>query len=71
MLVSTTDPISGNDVKNIERAPYVVEGEGDLAPKIYFENEDNRRAYLETQTEHPGKDFATNLDNPAKMGDER
>ncbi|MEK7261412.1 MAG: hypothetical protein AAB068_05130 [Pseudomonadota bacterium] len=26
---------------------------------------------LDIETEHPGKDFTTNLDNPSKMGDER
>ena len=39
--------------------------------KIYFENEANKKAYLEIETEHPGKDFTTNLDNPSKMGDEK
>ena len=44
MRASTTDPISGKDVTDLARAPFVVEGSGDSALKIYFENEDNRRA---------------------------
>lgn len=71
MRISTTDPISGADVKNPDRSPFVIEGQGEGALKIYFENEENRKAYLEIQTEHPGEDFTTNLDNPARMGTER
>ncbi len=70
MRVSTTDPISGNDVKDIEHAPFVVEGSGDASLKIYFESEDNKRAYLEVELEHPGQDLGVNLDNPAPMGGE-
>jgi hypothetical protein len=65
MRVSTTDPISMNDVPNPGDHPFVIEGSGDSALKIYFENEDNRQAYLEIAVEHPGEDFSTNLDNPA------
>jgi hypothetical protein len=71
MRISTTDPISGADIKNPEGCPFVLEGKGEGALKIYFENEDNKKAYLEIQTEHPGEDFTTNLDNPARMGTER
>lgn len=64
MRTETTDPISGNTVKNPDKCPFVVEGKGDNALKIYFENEENKKAYLEIETEHPGEDFTTNLDNP-------
>lgn len=64
MRISTTDPISGADVKNIEGSPFVIEGKGEGALKIFFENEENKKAYLEIQTEHPGEDFTTNLNNP-------
>ncbi len=43
MRISTLDPISMNDVTDIETAPFVVEG--DL--KIFFESEANRQEYLE------------------------
>ena len=72
MRTSTTDPISGKDVTDLARAPFVVEGSGDSALKIYFENEDNRRAYLDVELEHPGQDVTSvNLDNPAPMGGDR
>jgi hypothetical protein len=67
MIVSTTDPISLVDVPNPEAHPFVVEGEGDNALKIYFENEENKNTYLGIylgiEVEHPGKDSETNLDN--------
>jgi hypothetical protein len=64
MRVSTTDPISLNDVKDLSKAPFVVEG--DL--KIYFENERNKAEYLGIEVEHPGEDFEHSLDNPSGMG---
>ncbi len=70
MRISTTDPISGADIKNLDKSPFVIEGKGDGALKIFFENEDNKKAYLEIQTEHPGEDFTINLDNPSRMGSE-
>lgn len=70
MLVSATDPITLHDVPDPEKHPFVIEGEGEHALKIYFESEETKREYLGIQTEHPGKDFQTNLDNPARMGQE-
>lgn len=64
MIISTTDPISLVDVANPEAHPFVVEGEGENALKIYFENEDNRNTYLGIEVEQPDEDFETNLDNP-------
>lgn len=70
MRTETTDPITGNTVRPTENQPFVIEGKGENALKIFFENEDSRRAYLEIEVEHPDKDLP-NLDNPARMGDER
>lgn len=64
MRVSTTDPITLRDISTPEGHPFVIEGEGDAAIKIYFESEDTKREYLAIQVEHPGKDFETNLNNP-------
>ena len=47
MRISTLDPISLNDVSDTEHAPYVIEGHGPNALKIYFENEDNRAEYID------------------------
>ena len=46
MLYATRDPISMNDVVDPEHAPFVIEGTGDSALKIYFESEENKREYL-------------------------
>jgi len=48
MITTTLDPITLNDVTDTENAPFVIEGEGDGAIKIYFESEQNRQAYLDT-----------------------
>ena len=68
MRVQTTDPMTFNDVKNLENAPFIIEGEGENALKIYFESEQNKQEYLDIAVEHPGEDFSTNLDNPSPMG---
>jgi len=47
MITSTRDPISMNDVTDLEHAPYVIEGEGPNALKIFFESEQNKREYLD------------------------
>lgn len=47
MRNSTLDPISLNDVTDIANAPFVIEGEGPNALKIYFENEANKAEYLD------------------------
>jgi len=43
MRICTLDPISMNDVTDIENAPFVIDG--DL--KIYFESEANKNEYLD------------------------
>lgn len=65
MRISTTDPITLNDVRDPEGHPFVIEGSGEAALKIYFESEETKRAYLDIPVEHPGKDFTFNLNNPA------
>lgn len=65
----TQDPISGNDVKNLESAPFVIDknaSEGDL--KIYFENEANRDAYLRQNVEKSGKDMTHQIGDPHSDG---
>ena len=70
MLVSTTDPITLKDIPDPENHPYVIEGTGEQALKIYFEDESTKNVYLGIEVEHPGNDFTVNLDNPQSMGDE-
>jgi len=71
MMISTTDPITLRDIKDPETHPFVIEGTGDNALKIFFESEETRKAYLDIEVEHPGEDFTTNLDNPQPMAGDR
>ena len=64
MIITTTDPMTGEDLVHPETKPFVIEGKGHLAVKIYFESEESRRAYLDIEIQHPGNDFTVNLDNP-------
>ncbi len=51
MIVTTTDPITGREVTNPDQHPFLVEGEGVYALKIYFESEATKQAYLEGDDE--------------------
>lgn len=71
MRIERTDPITGKTLDQPDEHPYLIEGSGPDALKIYFESEESRQRYLAVETEHPGKDFQVNLDNPAPgAGDE-
>lgn len=47
MRATTVDPMTGNEVTDTGNAPFVVEGEGDDALKLYFESEVSQREYIE------------------------
>lgn len=49
LIRTTTDPISLRDVPDPENHPCVYDGDGDHGLEIYFENDENRRLYLETK----------------------
>ena len=46
MRITTRDPMSGCEVVDTGNAPYVMEGDGENALKIFFETEGNRQEYL-------------------------
>jgi hypothetical protein len=46
VIITTTDPITGEHLHDLENKPYVIEGEGRLTIKIYFESEESRRRYI-------------------------
>lgn len=46
MIITTTDPITGREVQQPDTHPFLIEGEGEYALKIYFESEDTKLAYL-------------------------
>lgn len=48
----TMDPISWNEVKNLDSALCVYEGDGDNGIEIYFENEEDRDIYLSLGKDH-------------------
>jgi hypothetical protein len=62
MIVTTTDPITGKEVFNPETHPFLIEGEGDYALKIYFESEATKRAYLEYEAAQTEDDFFSDFD---------
>lgn len=62
--IQTTDPITLNTVEDPESHPFIIEGEGANALQVYFESEENKKAYLEIEFEHRGQDMETNLNNP-------
>jgi hypothetical protein len=57
MRICLTDPISGKDVRNITLAPFLIEGRGDGAIKIYFESERNKAEYQGLELEYSGDDL--------------
>ncbi len=57
MIVTTTDPVTGKEVINPEAHPFLIEGEGEYALKIYFESESTKRAYLEHEDDGSADDF--------------
>jgi len=46
LIITTTDPITGEHLHNLMAKPYVIEGVGRLAVKIYFESEATRSSYI-------------------------
>ena len=48
---STTDPITLRDVQDPENHPCLYEGDGENGLEIYFENEENKRIYMEMELE--------------------
>ncbi|OYY93211.1 MAG: hypothetical protein B7Y41_12875 [Hydrogenophilales bacterium 28-61-23] len=70
MMTFTRDPMTLNDVTNLDAAPFVIEGQGAGMVKIYFESEANKAEYLDL-TPHAGvkssglkKIYAEMADNP-------
>lgn len=53
MRVTTRDPMTGNEVSDLDNAPFVLEGKGKGALKIYFESEQTRQEYLEIEPRIP------------------
>lgn len=52
MIITTTDPVTGESLQSLESKPFVIEGNGRLAVKIYFESEATRLAYLQQNNDN-------------------
>ena len=52
MIITTTDPVTGEPLQSLESKPFVIEGTGRLAVKIYFESEATRLAYLQENNDN-------------------
>ena len=52
MIITTTDPVTGESLQSLESKPFVIEGNGRLAVKIYFESEATRLTYLQENNEN-------------------
>ena len=63
-MVTTRDPITGRDVEDLARSPFLIEVDEGNELTIYFESEETRNAYLNLPVERPGTDLTVNLDNP-------
>ena len=48
-MITTIDPITGNDIDDLSGRPYIVDGN----VVMYFESEATRQAYLDTPIDHP------------------
>jgi hypothetical protein len=46
MIITTTDPVTGEHLHNLTAKPFIIEGQGRLAVKIYFESEETRLSYI-------------------------
>ncbi len=68
MRVPTTDPMTGNEVTETETAPFVIEGDGDDALKIYFESEASRQDYVDFSAESDTTDDGV-VDAYNQLGD--
>jgi YHS domain-containing protein len=58
MIVTTTDPITGKEVRDPEGHPFLIEGEGEYALKIYFESEATKRTYLDNEAQFSDDAFS-------------
>jgi hypothetical protein len=48
-MITTIDPITGDDIEDLAGKPYIVDGN----VVMYFESEQTRQAYLDMPLDHP------------------
>ena len=62
-ITCTLDPISFRDVHDLSHHPSIHEGAGEDQLTVYFENKQNRDAYLATPLEQPCGDIGIDRSN--------
>jgi hypothetical protein len=60
-MISTIDPITGNDIVGCEGRPYIIDGN----VVMYFESEQTKQEYQAMPTDHPFR----LQDNPYEEGE--
>lgn len=45
--------MTGNDASDLDNAPFVIEGDGASAVKIYFESEKSHQEYFDDAAKNP------------------
>jgi len=63
-IISTTDPINGFNITDLENSPNVIEGDKTNDLTIYFENKTSLQTYLDIPVEHPEQDLSITMSNP-------
>ncbi|MCG6870604.1 MAG: hypothetical protein LJE91_18295 [Gammaproteobacteria bacterium] len=64
--ISTCDPITGQEIDDLEGKPYIVESGSSEDLVIYFESDATKREFMNIPVEHP-IDHHVNLDNPTDI----
>jgi hypothetical protein len=63
-IISTTDPINGFNITDLQNRPHIVEGDSTNDLTIYFQSEASLRTYREIPVEQPERDLSRTLSNP-------
>ncbi|MEJ2326527.1 MAG: hypothetical protein P8Y25_06745 [Chromatiaceae bacterium] len=63
-IISTTDPINGFNITDLQNRPHIVEGDSTNDLTIYFHTEASLQTYREIPVEQPERDLSRTLRNP-------
>ncbi len=62
--IETTDPVTGQSLKQLMGMPYVIESSNNDDLVIYFESETNRDIYLLNPEKHPLQHYTSHPGSP-------
>ncbi|MCP4076376.1 MAG: hypothetical protein GY744_09345 [Gammaproteobacteria bacterium] len=62
--IETTDPVSGNSLKQLISMPYVIESSTNEDLIIYFESEETREIYIQNPDKHKLEHYNTHPGSP-------